>query len=254
MKIESMQNKKKPVYAVGAAMLASAVLFSACTEKPYQTEDVVLEGEGQLVEDYTDQTTTTSESETTVVEETLNTVDLPEDYDSFCAEAFNENFCSADAALDWALDNDVVVFENLSCTSGKDVWNTFYLTAEEGNPASVLCAFYYTLDEDSVSEELYEEEKDNYPVLYFYLVTYDETYNIKVRDSSQHEIDYEYDGFLYLNHYNGENPEGSEDRFYNAYVLTDYEHITWDDISHGIYGSDKMGYVEHITVYHDLFD
>ena len=254
MKIESMQNKKKPVYAVGAAMLASVVLFSACTEKPYQTEDVVLEGEGQLVEDYTDQTTTTSESETTVVEETLNTVDLPEDYDSFCAEAFNENFCSADAALDWALDNDVVVFENLSCTSGKDVWNTFYLTAEEGNPASVLCAFYYTLDEDSVSEELYEEEKDNYPVLYFYLVTYDETYNIKVRDSSQHEIDYEYDGFLYLNHYNGENPEGSEDRFYNAYVLTDYEHITWDDISHGIYGSDKMGYVEHITVYHDLFD
>ena len=254
MKIESMQNKKKHVYAVGAAMLASAVLFSACTEKPYQTEDVVLEGEGQLVEDYTDQTTTTSESETTVVEETLNTVDLPEDYDSFCAEAFNENFCSADAALDWALDNDVVVFENLSCTSGKDVWNTFYLTAEEGNPASVLCAFYYTLDEDSVSEELYEEEKDNYPVLYFYLVTYDETYNIKVRDSSQHEIDYEYDGFLYLNHYNGENPEGSEDRFYNAYVLTDYEHITWDDISHGIYGSDKRGYVEHITVYHDLFD
>ena len=254
MKIEAITNMKKPIYAVGAAMLASAVLFSACAEKPYQTEEFVLEGEGQLVEDYTDPTTTTSESETAVVEETLNTVILPEDYDSFCAEAFNENFCSADAALEWAIDNDVVVFENLSCTSGKDVWNTFYLTAEEGNPASVLCAFYYTLDEDSVSEELYEEEKDNYPVLYFYLVTYDETYNIKVRDSSQHEIDYEYDGFLYLNHYNGENPEGSEDRFYNAYVLTDYEHITWDDISHGIYGSDKMGYVEHITVYHDLFD
>lgn len=254
MKIEPVKNINKPVYAAGAAMLASVMLLSACTDKPVPTEEFVLEGEAQLIEDYTDPTTTSSESETSGVEETLNTVVLPADYDSFCAEAFNENFCSADAALEWALDNDVVVFEDLACTSGKDVWNTFYLTTEEGIPASVLCAFYYTLDEESVSEELYEEEKDNYPVLYFYYVTYDETFNIKVRDSSQHEIDYEYDGFLYLNHYSGENPEGSEDRFYNAYVLADYEYITWDDISHGIYGSDKMGYVEHITVYHDLFD
>ena len=167
MKIEVITNKKKPIYAVGAAMIASAVLFSACAEKPYQTEEFVLEGEGQLVEDYTDPTTTTSESETTVVEETLNTVILPEDYDSFCAEAFNENFCSADAALDWARENDVVVIEGLACTSGRAVWNTFYLKTEAGKPASVLCAYYYTLDEDQVAKNYMKKRKTIIPYCTF---------------------------------------------------------------------------------------
>lgn len=179
---------------------------------------------------------------------------MPEDYDVFCAEAFNEKFCSADAALEWAKENDVVVFEDLTCTSGRDVWDAFYLTTQESIPASVLCAFYYTLDKNSVSSELYEEEKDNYPVLYFYYITYDETYNIKTRDSSLNSIDYEYNGYLYLIQYDGENPEGAKYKYFNAFVLVDYEYITWDDISHGIYGSDTNGYVEHIIVYQDLFD
>ena len=78
--------------------------------------------------------------------------------------------CSADEALALAREKGALVIEERGVTSGKDSWDDFLKTASAGKAASILCAKYYTLDKDHMSEELYEQEKDQYPCLYFYLV------------------------------------------------------------------------------------
>ena len=72
---------------------------------------------------------------------------------------------TADEALAFAKENDYVVFEGLHLTAGGDVWDAFYERDMSGERAAVKLVNYYTLDPDRVSEELYEKEKDNYPVI-----------------------------------------------------------------------------------------
>ena len=92
--------------------------------------------------------------------------------------------CSADEALRLSKESDVVVMEDLKCTSGKAVWDDFYESVSAGKSASVLCANYYTIDKEHMTEELYEQEKDNYPCLYFTLLEYDgNVFTTKCRDS-----------------------------------------------------------------------
>ena len=96
-----------------------------------------------------------------------------------------ETVCSANEALALSRKANAVVLETRGCTSGGDVWNAFYQTAQSGAPASVLCAHYLTLDPAHMSEELYEREKDKYPRMQFYQVEYDgKEYSVKVREST----------------------------------------------------------------------
>ncbi len=149
-----------------------------------------------------------------------------------------ETVCPADEALALSRKANAVVLETRGCTSGKDVWDAFYQTAQSGAPASVLCAHYLTLDPAHMSEELYEREKDKYPRMQFYQVEYDgKEYSVKVRESTaQSPSDRE--NFPYLRHFTGEAPS-SDARFasYDCYVLVDDPTVTWDGILSGTFSS-----------------
>lgn len=170
------------------------------------------------------------------------------------ADSLFKTICSASDALNMSKETDTVVFENLHCVSGSEIWDRFYQSVSSNSPASVLCAYYYTLDETRVSEELYEQEKDSYPVLYFYLVEYDgEKYTVKVRDSKSEEIE-KHDTYKYLLHFTGEAPATALYSKYDNYVLVDDPEATWEGIFAGIISSQSGAGYRHCTVYQNNYN
>lgn len=161
-----------------------------------------------------------------------------------------ETVCSADEALELARKTDTILFERQGCTSGNDVWDSFYQTVTDGSPATVLCAHYYVLDKEHMSAELYEEEKDQYSKLFFYLLEYDgKEYSVKVRESSVEALDYQ-ETFKYLLHFTGDAPSATAlFESYDNYVLVDDPTATMEGIWAGLVSSQfGVGY-KHCTVY-----
>ncbi len=164
-------------------------------------------------------------------------------------ETIFQTVCSADDALDLARDSGLPVFERQGCTSGNEVWDTFFRTVSKGEPASVLCAHYYILDKEHMSAELYAEEKDKYPKLFFYLVEYDGTeYSVKARESTVETPDYQ-KSFKYLLHFTGEAPSTALFSNYDNYVLVDDPSATWEGIEAGLFSSVSGAGYKHCTVY-----
>lgn len=161
-----------------------------------------------------------------------------------------ETICSADEALEMSRKTNAVVFERQGCTSGNDVWDSFYQTVMIGSPATVLCAHYYVLDKEHMSEELYEEEKDQYPKLFFYLLEYDgKEYSVKVRESSVEALDYQ-ETFQYLLHFTGNAPSATAlYKSYDNYVLVDDPTATMEGIWAGMLSSYYPSGYKHCTVY-----
>ena len=163
-----------------------------------------------------------------------------------------QTVCSADEALKLAKKTDTVVFEQQGCTSGREVWDSFFRSVSNGKPASVLCAHYFVLDKERISEELYEEEENEYPKLFFYYVEYDgKEYHIKTRESTKETPD-DRETFQNLLHLTGEAPETALYSAYDRYVLTDEPSITWEDIEAGLYSSQAGAGYRHFTVYEDF--
>ena len=168
-------------------------------------------------------------------------------------EALYQTVCSADDALKLSKGSDVVVIEDMGCTSGQEVWDAFYKDTSAGKPSSVLCANYYVLDPEHMSEELYEEEKDEYPQLFFTLIEFDgKEYSVKSRLSSSTEPEsQETDTYKCLLHYTGKAPsESSLYKNYEYYVLTDDPDVTWEQIEQGMFSSQYEAWIKHKTVYH----
>ena len=165
-------------------------------------------------------------------------------------EALFQTVCSADDALELARKSNIPVFELQGCTSGNETWDTFFQTVSNGTPASVLCAHYYVLDKEHMSAELYEEEKDEYPKLFFYLVEYDGTeYSVKVRESTVEAVDYQ-ESFKYLLHFTGDAPSSTAlYSSYDNYVLVDDPTATWEGIWAGMVSSQLGAGYKHFTVY-----
>ena len=167
---------------------------------------------------------------------------------SMTNELFDKSM-SASEALELSRESDVVVIENRGCTSGQDVWDRFYARTQKGRADSVLCAHYYTLDKDHVSVELYEEEKDHYPVMYLFMLDFDgKEYSVTIRESSNPDIESE-ETYKYLRYFTGKAPETALFDSYEYYVLTDDDNVTWDEIMKGLYSSDSSTpRYRHLTV------
>ena len=167
-------------------------------------------------------------------------------------ESLFQTVCSADEALELAKKSDAVVFEDNSCTSGNEVWESFFQSVSSKSPASVLCAHYYTLDKEHVSEELYEKEKDLYPQLFFCLLEYDgKEYSLKSRESSVKEPDYQ-EKFKYLLHFTGDVPDTSPYfTSFDDYVLVDDSSLTLEDILVSMTSSQLDKIYKHFTIYSD---
>lgn len=162
-----------------------------------------------------------------------------------------ETVCSADEALALSRKSNAVVFETRGCTSGKETWDAFYRTAMSGSPAAVLCAYYYTLDKERVSEELYEKEKDEYPKLFFSLVEYDgKEYSVKSRESTAEALD-DQETFRYLLHFTGDAPATALYSSYDNYVLADDPEATMEGIWEGLVSAQAGAGCKHCTVYRD---
>ena len=166
-------------------------------------------------------------------------------------ELFQKN-CSADEALKLAKESGAVVIEDLICTSGKNTWESFFRTVSDGNSASVLCAHYYTIDKDHMSPELYEEEKDGYPCLFFTLLEFDgNMYSVKTRQSNLDTLDRE-ESFMYLQHFNGNAPATANYRTYDYYVLLDEKAENWEEIEAELYSSQYPSMRKQCWIYTDL--
>ena len=162
--------------------------------------------------------------------------------------------CSANEALDLSRKTDTVVFERQGCTSGNEVWDSFYQTVISGSPATVLCAHYYVLDKERMSAELYEEEKGQYPRLFFSLLEYDgKEYSVKVRESSVEALDYQ-ETFQYLLHFTGDAPSATAHySTYDNYVLVDDPTVTMEGIWAGMVSAQHDAEIKHYTVYRNYF-
>ena len=158
---------------------------------------------------------------------------------------------NADEALSWAKQNGVAVTEDGKCTYGLEIFEQFYENAENGIPGSVSCAHYYTLKKESVSEELYNAEKNTYPRLFFVSLEYDgENFRITVRKSDLAETDYT--GFFkYLKHFTGDAPATATFSTYNYYVLVDDPEATWERIQKGLFSSQSDAGYRHYSVMSD---
>ncbi len=80
-----------------------------------------------------------------------------------------------DYTLEQARADGCVIYEDHNITSGQSIWDKFEWEANVmGNKSFVRLVFYYTLEgQGKMSEELYNEVKDEYPKLFVMDLTYD---------------------------------------------------------------------------------
>jgi hypothetical protein len=157
-----------------------------------------------------------------------------------------------DYGLEDAKSDGCVVFENHIVTSGAEVWQKFIKRTENGEKAKIRLAFYYTMDEQDVSEEYYAEEKDGFPIMYIQDLSFDGmTYRLYYTiDADTYQYEYPY-----LVKHTG--TPSSKTALYNSYVyyyLVRDEDITYNQIERGMYSSQMNDWVDCKQVYADLID
>lgn len=155
----------------------------------------------------------------------------------------------ADEALRLSKERGAVVMEDLSCTAGRESWASFTEAVGASLPASVSCAFYYTLDESRVSPEVWEAEKDLYPVLYFYALSFDgAAFTVTVRQSDKPEAE-SMESFRFLLHDTAAGSRNGETGVYERWFLADDETVTWKEIEAGVVSSQSDAGVRHCLVF-----
>lgn len=154
-------------------------------------------------------------------------------------------------SLQNAKSDHCVVFEDLDITDGQSEWDAFVKSARAGKTAAVRLAFYYTLlDKIHYSQELYDEIKNDYPILNIQDLYFDGTkYTLKWIEDSEH-ISKEYS---YLVKYEGK-PTSKSATFsdYVYYVLVNDDSVTWDELEFGLASSQLGDYIDFYKVYSDL--
>jgi hypothetical protein len=156
-----------------------------------------------------------------------------------------------DYSLSDAKNDGCVVFEDGDITSGQSVWASFSKKVNSKETAQVRLVYYYTLGDSSrYAPELYEEIKDDYPVMYIKDLVYDgEGFNIEGYEDGE----WVSRRYRYLMKYEGE-PRSKWAVFseYLYYVLTNDESVTWEDIEDGMFSSLMGDQIDHYRVYTDL--
>lgn len=219
MKIESKKGTKKPLYALGASILAATTLMAGCNAVE---ETIQLDGETETGTDYT------------TAETTLETISSDAS-SAYLSIALDRRTFTPEEALVWAKEQNIPVFEDSVCTSGKETWQTFCDAAYAKEQTEVLCAYYYSAQTDANS------------MLYFYLIRCEGTYfRVDVRNCTDEYPEFEC-RFTSLLHFVRENPEGSKYDYYEYYVLTDDDTLKCDEL---FKNNDK----EYRIVYKDAYN
>ena len=155
---------------------------------------------------------------------------------------------SAEEMLEKAKDEGFVVMEEFSVTNGEENWQQFYETTQKGNPAVIYLADYYTLDKQGVSEEYYEENKDEYPKIFLSSLYFDgKQYTVTERPGyvEQPEMVRTYP---HLVKFEGpDSPSALFDR-YEYYVLVHDKNVTWKELEWGLFSSQMGDYIDHYRI------
>ena len=143
----------------------------------------------------------------------------------------------ASTCYDKLKEEDIVMIENQNCTYGYDLWKEFYNKVDNKKEATMLCVIKYELKKEHVADEVYESLKNNYPILYLYLVEYDgENFNLKIRNCTNSEIESQ-DTYKYLLRFEGNYPAYTNNATYEKYVLVDDPTLTWEGYTTSVLSS-----------------
>jgi len=120
---------------------------------------------------------------------------------------------------------------------------------QNGTPATIHLAKYYTMDEVGVSKEYYEANKDEYPKIFLLTLCFDgEKYTITDRPGIMEEAEM-VRTYPYLVKLEGK-PQSATALFdrYEYYVLVHDETLTWSEIEWGMFSSQMGDYIDHCSV------
>ena len=171
----------------------------------------------------------------------------PEELESFREYSFD---VPGGYTLDDAKRDHCVVFEDSRVTSGQSEWDNFVSRTEEKKPCYVRLAFYYTLDDQNISPEHYEEIKDDYPALYIQDLKFNGShYQLMSSEDGKHYSDV----YSYMKKYT-EGPLTSDAKYseWTRYVPVNDDSVTWGDIFRGMISSQSGASIDHKTVYSDI--
>lgn len=164
-----------------------------------------------------------------------------------------------DSEIEDTMESDIVVLLNGSVVAGKNLWEDFLEEISNEEEASVIIGYLYRDRQEQMSEELWKATREDDPSLFFRKITYD---GEKYLSEPVHRIDGEYvvmeeEGydspayeFKYLMHYYGDSPyEFALYTYYDKYVLTDDDTVTWEEIETGMFSSHYGDYIPYEEVY-----
>ena len=157
----------------------------------------------------------------------------------------------ADNALSEAIVAGNVVMEDGIGTSGQDIWKEFYERTQQGKPASVTVAHYYTLDPETCDSAYYETYKQDYPCLYEIHLDFDgKTFTLTEPDGNDVRIR----TFAYLMKYDNTEFYSQSSKIPGRrfdYVLTQDNRVTWEQIWNGLVSSYTGADIDHYSIYSD---
>ena len=108
---------------------------------------------------------------------------------------------------------------------GENAFNDFYLATIEGKKAQITTKTTYLLDKDGVSDEYYQEHKDEYPKIFEIIITYD---GKKYIEENLTENDTRIYKYLTYEKIRSTSPNHNWN-IQDAYLLTDKEDYLYSD-------------------------
>ena len=155
----------------------------------------------------------------------------------------------AEEMLVKAKEKGFLVTEGFQITHGEEAWQEFFETTNQGNPAVIYLAHYYTLDKERMSEELYEKEKEEYPKIFLFRVSYDgRQYTVIDRPGTMGQAEL-VRAYPYLVKLEGK-PSSVSTLFdrYEYYVLVHDKNVTWKQLEWGTLSSQMGDYIDHCRI------
>ena len=154
------------------------------------------------------------------------------------------SICSADEGLELAKQDGATVIEGLTCTSGRESWESFCDEVAEGWPCSATIVQWFAAD-------VSDDRKDS---LFFKDIYYNgEEFEIKVRKSDE-EAPESVETFKNLKHEAGENDPKAKYKYYDCYFLVDDPDATYGGILEGILSSSINEGYRHSIVFCEYYD
>ena len=160
----------------------------------------------------------------TLIVVTLSGCSSQENYNTNNLKKLTNNY-----TLEQAKTDNCLVIEDGIITSGQDVFDEFLLKTEKKENSFIRVAKYYTLNNTNMSDEFYETEKDNYPVMHITDVVYNNgtytTYSYENLDDELFENTYMY----MIKDVSTANPEATYTTG-TYYILVNDKSLTYDMI------------------------